>query len=401
MAGQEAAIGALGILILVGVFGRLFLKKTGFSDVFLLLLLGAAAGAFLDEATVEGMRHLLLPLGAVALLMIILDEGLRLSFDSLRRQAHKVLLFGFFSFFLSLGFVFCLAYFVFGMDAVLSLLVGAIFASVAPELLSGFLSGLGATERIKSIGELEAIFSDAMSVMLTLLIASAFLANQAISAEFLPVQIGFVLLLSLAFGSIFAVLWKAVFSKLSKESDHLLVIALGAVLYAVAGSLGANSVIAVFSFAFFVGNSSKSSAAELQKFQSEVSFFLRTFFFVYLGALLFHSPKPVEVGIFALAIALVLGVARLFSSRIIRIIEPEAKRDMLLPFVSCRGLTAAVLAVVVYEELTAAGIAMPIDLPLLALFVVFFTNLTSAWLVLKKGWKKEKQRPNEWGEVPV
>ena len=53
MAGQEAEIGALGIIILAGVVGRLFLKKTGVSDVFLLLLFGVAAGAFLPASSVQ------------------------------------------------------------------------------------------------------------------------------------------------------------------------------------------------------------------------------------------------------------------------------------------------------------------------------------------------------------
>ena len=38
MAGEEAAIGAMGVLIFAGLLGRLFLRRTGVSDVFLLML---------------------------------------------------------------------------------------------------------------------------------------------------------------------------------------------------------------------------------------------------------------------------------------------------------------------------------------------------------------------------
>src|SRR3989338_669233 len=110
MAGQEAEIGALGIIILAGVIGRLFLKKTGVSDVFLLLLFGACAGALLQPDVVEGMGALMLPLGAVALLMIIMDEGLRLSFESLRKQLHKALFLGILSFSLAFALSFAISY---------------------------------------------------------------------------------------------------------------------------------------------------------------------------------------------------------------------------------------------------------------------------------------------------
>ena len=64
MAGQETAIGALGILILSGVFSRAFLKMTGISDVFILMLFGVAAGALLPDNSVLGLQDLMLPLGA-------------------------------------------------------------------------------------------------------------------------------------------------------------------------------------------------------------------------------------------------------------------------------------------------------------------------------------------------
>ena len=112
-----------------------------------------------------------------------------------------------------------------------------------------------------------------------------------------------------------AALWKAIFSKMEHENMHLLVIGLAAILYALAGAVGANGVIAVFAFAFLLGNTSHASIAEVRRFQSEIGFFLRTFFFVYLGALLFHSAKPVDIALFALALSLLLAAARMFSGR--------------------------------------------------------------------------------------
>ncbi len=385
MSGQEAEIGALGIIILAGVLGRLFLKKTGFSDVFLLLVFGACAGALLPQQAVAWLGMLMLPLGAVALLMIIMDEGLRLSFESLRKQLHKAIFLGVLSFAFAFAFTFSISFGLLGLPMLHSLIVAAIFASVAPELLSGFLSALGASESAKGIGEIEATISDSLSVMIALVLAgSVARGGLGISLSALPGDIAIVLLLSAASGSLLAALWKAFVSHIAEENEHLVAIGLAALLYAGASLVGANSVVSVFVFCFFLGNTTHQAIEEVRKFQSEITFFLRTFFFIYLGVLLFHSPKPYEVALAALALSLLLALARMVSSRVVGLLDQSARKGRLLESVSSRGLSSAVLSVIVAGELSSAGVAQAIDLPLLALFVIFFTNLITAFLVFKK-----------------
>ena len=387
---QVAAIGALGVLVLVGVASHLFLKKTGFSDVLLLMLFGVAAGYLLPGSTVEGISSIALPFAAITLLMIILDEGLNLSFEHLRRSAHKALAFGLVSFSLALLLAFLLSHYVMGYSFSLSLLIGAIFGSVAPELLTIFLSSLGASKEAFALGQMESVLSDALSVILSLVLVSAIVEGHSNLSQ-LPYEVAFGVLFSVALGAVCAALWRALFSKAEHENQHLLVIGIAAALYAIAGALGADSVISVFTFAFFLGNIPHPSIEEMRRFQSEISFFLRTFFFVYLGMLLFHSPKPFEIGLFALALSLLLAIARLLSGKFAGFMEPSARASRLLESVSARGLTAAALAIIVANELASAGIAPELDLPLLALFVIFFTNVLSAWMVIRKGGKRRQQ----------
>jgi len=391
MAGQEAEIGALGVIILAGVVGRLFLRKTGVSDVLILLLFGALAGALLPADMVSGMGSLMLPLGAIALLMIILDEGLHLPLSELAKQAHKAVLFSILSFALSFAAAFALSFVMLGQNAILSLAIAAIFASVAPEMVSGFLSAREAHESARGLSELESTLSDALSVIITLLIiavSSAAHGSSGADLGSLPLDLLFTIMLSAALGGIFAALWKGLIARLDEENEHIMAIGIAALLYALSGLLGGNGVIAVFAFGFFLGNSSHKSVEELRRFHSEITFFLRTFFFVYLGILLFHSEKPVEMGLFALALSLLLAVARMLASRAISHLEPTVRKGRLLESISSRGLTSAVLSVIAYNELSLSGTQPAVDLPLLALFVIFFTNAISAFLVLRNR-KKE------------
>lgn len=387
---QVAAIGALGILVLAGVASHIFLRKTGFSDVLLLMLFGVAAGYLLPEASVAGLSGIALPFAAITLLMIILDEGLNLSFDRMRRSAHKAIAFGLVSFSLALVAGFSLSYFIMDYGFPFSLLIGALFGGVAPELLSGFLASLGASKEARALGEIESVLSDAIAVILSFILVGAVVSGEG-SIRALPVEIAFAVLLSIALGAVCAALWRALLSKSEHENQHLLVIGMAAVLYAISGALGADGVISVFTFAFFLGNMAHPSIEEMRRFQSEISFFLRTFFFVYLGMLLFHSPKPVEIGLFAAALSLMLAVARLAAGKLAGMMEPSARASRLLESVSARGLTVAALSIVAYDSLAASGAAPPVNLPLLALFVIFFTNVLSAWLVLKKGGKRKLQ----------
>ncbi|MCX8175394.1 MAG: cation:proton antiporter, partial [Candidatus Micrarchaeota archaeon] len=351
MEAQTAAIGALGVLILAGIGAHILLRKSGFSDVLLLILLGAAAGLFLPQQALSSLSGIALPFASIALLMIILDEGLNLSFEHFKRSAHKAAAFGAVSFALSFACGFALCMLLPGSSPLFSLLVGAMFASVAPELLSGFLSALGASKETAALGRLEAVLSDALSVIISLMIAHAIISGQE-SLQPIPYQVAFIFLFSVAAGSVFAAAWRAFICKIEHENQHLLVIGLAACLYAVSAALGADSVISVFTFAFFLGNISHPSISEMRRFQSEISFFLRTFFFVYLGMLLFHSPKPLQVGLFALSLSILLALSRLVSGKLACLLEPSARQSGILERVCARGLTLATLSIVVFEELS-------------------------------------------------
>lgn len=172
MAGQEAVIGALGILIFSGIIGRIFVRKTGIPDVFLLLLAGACAGALLPAPTMEESKELLLPLGSIALLMIMLEEGLSLKLSELFSGAHKAFFIGSLSFLLSLLCAYLIGSFILGLTAQQSLLLGAVFSSVAPEILAGFLMAARASASQVNIARVEGAFTEPLSVMLALLLIS-------------------------------------------------------------------------------------------------------------------------------------------------------------------------------------------------------------------------------------
>ncbi|MCX8196852.1 MAG: cation:proton antiporter [Candidatus Micrarchaeota archaeon] len=380
MAGGEEIIGALGLLIFVGLASRFFLKKTGLSDIFVLMLAGIIAGFFVSASDLSALSFLALPFASITLFMIILGEGLNLSLEH-AKFAHKALFFGGLNFFVSFLAISALGYFAFKLEPFVALALAAIYSGVAPEILSGVLSGLNAGRETTAIGELEAVFADALSIMFAFLFISAAIGSHTFS--FGAIDFVIAILLSVALGALFAAFWRFFFFKAESENQHLLVIGLAAILYVISAFFGANSVISVFTFAFLLGTLTHPSIEEMRRFQFEFSFFLRTFFFLYLGMLVLHSPKPVELAVFAVAISFLVAFLRLAIGKALLKLSVSAKEERILEYVSGRGLTCAVLSIIAYEKLSRYLVPVP-DLPLLSLFVIFFTNSITAFLLLKK-----------------
>jgi len=217
MAGAETEIGTIGLIILIGVIGRLFLKKTAISDIFLLIIFGAFCGIFLSSEFVLSFQPLLLELGALTLLMIILDEGLHLSLKELFLQLHKAVFFSFLSFVLSFILTLFACAVLFKLDLMLSFLISSIFASVAPELLSSFFSARETEESTKSMAEIEATLSDSFSVILTFIFLEAIIHHQAQpQLDLLFAEIVLIFFISLALGALGAFIWKLSITKIAQ-----------------------------------------------------------------------------------------------------------------------------------------------------------------------------------------
>jgi NhaP-type Na+/H+ or K+/H+ antiporter len=118
---------------------------------------------------------------------------------------------------------------------------------------------------------------------------------------------------------------------------------------------------------------------KIKEFNSEISFFARTFFFVYTGMLM--TITSVMFFIWGLVLTLVISISRYFAVRISLKNKPLYKHRFFITSMMSRGFVAAVLA---YFPL-AFGIPHALDMANLIFVVIFTTVVVSTLVIWRRG----------------
>ncbi|MBS3068912.1 cation:proton antiporter [Candidatus Micrarchaeota archaeon] len=338
MAGGELVVGALGALIAIGILGSLFFRRTGVNDVMLLILLGIAIGPIAGVVDAKSIEPLVPSIGSIALLMVVFSEGLNLSFENLRDNAFDVLLLGAMCFALAFGASFGILHLAFGWGILDALLMAAILCASAPEIIAIVVEEMKMSGKLRQIAKLEAVLADSAAVIVAFSLLGL-VGAQEMDIE--PQQIAYgaaiVALLSVALGAVCALVWHFLISAAYKKYAHLGALAIACFLFAASGAWGANGVLAVFSFGFFIGN--RKGEESLRLFQDEFSFLIRTFFFVYLGML--FAPEQfanTSVLLIGLSLSLAIAIARKIAVGAFSFFQRAAREDRVLSSLVQRGL---------------------------------------------------------------
>ncbi|MFH1257693.1 MAG: hypothetical protein V1658_02050, partial [Candidatus Micrarchaeota archaeon] len=109
------------------------------------------------------------------------------------------------------------------------------------------------------------------------------------------------------------------------------------------------------------------------QFQIEVSFFVRTFFFVYLWLILNVSNVTMTIIIVAAFLILLIGLARFLGVKLLSQLFTDPRQNMLMVTMMPRGLAAAVLAFLPFRQ----GIANLDYFSEIVFLVIVLTNLVA------------------------
>jgi len=159
-------------------------------------------------------------------------------------------------------------------------------------------------------------------------------------------------------GFIVGMVWIAGLSRLRRrEFEYMLVLAVLLLLYAFVESVNGSGAIAAFVFGVVLANSREISNmiklkkeaimhAEVGRFHNEVSFLIRTFFFVYLGLIVtFGNLYVIFLGLALTIILMAMRFLTVFTSTIGMDFQTDSKGSVksLMSVLMPRGLAAAVL----------------------------------------------------------
>jgi len=342
---------AASVVIILGVLGEAFFKKTGIPDILLLMVLGIIIGPVLGIIQPEAVLEIVPYFAAVALIIIMFDGGLNLHIGKVLKTAHFAIILVIVGFALSVGIVAGLAHYGLGWEWIDSILLGTIVGGSSSIIVFGLVQKIRISDDAKSMLSFESALTDIFAVIIAFVLFEAALSGE-FSLDLLGVTIGKAILVGLVLGFGVGIPWMFVISKL-KNAQHSYMLTIGMVflLFFLATSFGESGALTALVFGLMLGKKTYFSRLLKVKFpedtidnslHNQVTFLVRAFFFVFVGLLAsFAQLEYVIFGVIA-AIAIYIGRIIITKSVLVRGFSKLDKRvtSVMIP----RGLAAAVLA---------------------------------------------------------
>jgi len=342
---------AASVVIILGVLGEAFFKKTGIPDILFLMVLGIIIGPVLGIIQPEAVLEIVPYFAAVALIIIMFDGGLNLHIGKVVKTAHFAIILVIVGFALSVGIVAGLAHYGLGWEWIDSILLGTIVGGSSSIIVFGLVQKIRISDDAKSMLSFESALTDIFAVIIAFVLFEAALSGE-FSLDLLGVTIRKAILVGLVLGFGVGIPWMFVISKL-KNAQHSYMLTIGMVflLFFLATSFGESGALTALVFGLMLGKKTYFSRLLKVKFpedtidnslHNQVTFLVRAFFFVFVGLLAsFAQLEYVIFGIVA-AIGIYIGRIIITKSVLVRGFSRLDKRvtSVMIP----RGLAAAVLA---------------------------------------------------------
>jgi len=342
---------AASVVIILGVLGEAFFKKTGIPDILFLMILGIIIGPVLGIIQPEAVLEIVPYFAAVALIIIMFDGGLNLHIGKVLKTAHFAIILVIVGFALSVGIVAGLAHYGLGWEWIDSILLGTIVGGSSSIIVFGLVQKIRISDDAKSMLSFESALTDIFAVIIAFVLFEAALSGE-FSLDLLGITIGKAVLVGLVLGFGVGIPWMFVISKL-KNAQHSYMLTIGMVflLFFLATSFGESGALTALVFGLMLGKKTYFSRLLKVKFpedtidnslHNQVTFLVRAFFFVFVGLLAsFAQLEYVIFGIVA-AIGIYIGRIIITKSVLVRGFSRLDKRvtSVMIP----RGLAAAVLA---------------------------------------------------------
>lgn len=340
------------ITIILGYIGHMIFARTKIPDVIWLMILGLIVGPVLNLVNVDMFISLSLFMSALALIVILYDAGLNMNFYQMLRGVPRSTLLSIIEILLSMVVIGYISSYIFGFSLITGMLLGVIVGGTCSPTVITIAEGLKIRGDVKTFLELESILTDPLCIVVSIALIQIIVSNLPLSSAVESIFSAFSI--AIVLGLIAGVIWLSVLDRLKgKPFDYMLTIAVIFLMYVFVETVGGSGSVSVLAFGLVLGNSTIFSRMlrlkklftidkVMKRFHTEVSFFIRSFFFVYIGMILTIKQEFIIYGI---GISLMLILLRFVAVQIATIGMVMSKLELnLVRIMAPRGLAAAVLA---------------------------------------------------------
>ncbi|MEM2994406.1 MAG: cation:proton antiporter [Candidatus Bathyarchaeia archaeon] len=377
-----------GSIIVIGFLGNYFLERTGFPDMLFLIVLGMLIGPVTGVADSASIMGLAPYLAALALVFILFDGGMSMNIYRVFSESPRAAVLAGVGFLFNVVVIslFMMFFVIPDFPPLYSALFGTMYGGSSSIAVISLVSKLKPSEKCKAILSLESAITDIFQIVFSLVIIEVILTGkvdlisvgQSVASRF---SIGIVL------GVLFGIFWLSTLKRIIRATYvYMLTLSVALLVYSFSEFLGGSGALCSLLFGVVLGNEKEIYRmlrmerplnavidTGLKRFESEVAFLLRTFFFVYIGLIVTISEiRTVIIGVIISLVLLLLrlGAVKIATARCSELAEERPIMNVML----IRGLAAAVLATLPmqYADPTKYGEAGSIFEQLASLYI----NLT-------------------------
>lgn len=364
----------VAVIIALGFFADIFFNKTKIPDVIWLLLFGILIGSVLkivDQEELFGMAPLFT---SIAIAIILFESGRKMKIMELFRESYSVTIFMLANLLMSTLLLALGGRFLFGLELEKAVLLGVIVAGTSSPMIVTIVDRLGIRAKVKTIMSVESVINSPFVIVVGLILMESLASPQSIiSFSNISSDIAKNFAVSIVVGLIIGVVWARALSNLQiYKYHHLMTISVLFLVYVLSDYLGGSGAMAalvmgitVGNYAFIFSKIEKKKIVVLTKetkdFNAIIAFVIRTFFFVFIGAVAsLDDYRSIAIG---LALTVLLLAARFMvvypTASILRL----SMREMLtMGFMIPTGLSAAVLAVLPFAYYNISGTEHFVDI---------------------------------------
>ncbi len=395
----------VGVIITIGFLANVLFRRTGFSDAIFLLFIGVVLGPIMQIFPRENLLPMTPLLASLALVMILFDGGLHMSLNRVLSQSlRSIILAVMYLFSVTIG-VSLFAHFVMYLEWLEALMLSPMIAGTSSVVIIPLVSKLNINKECGVTLTLESAVTDILNIVLLVTILEMY-SGGFVSLEDAITSIAAKFAVGVLLGMFFGVFWiRVIYTIRNMEYTYIFMIAVLLICYTVTEILGGSGALALLLFGLVLGNdrdivrmlrmkmdasSIRNVQRILRRFHGELSFLIRTFFFVFLGLIYDVSgvsvgfiydiiPVPLLTGIFYglifTGIDLILRYGAVWVSTAN---SPMSSHRSLMTLMCGQGLAHAVLSVIVYEKLMEMGVEIGIIYPIIVVNVIIMTNIVTS-----------------------
>ena len=285
----------LAVIMLLGFVGEIAFRKKRIPDMLLLLLIGIMIHytGIIPTVYLSIMKDLLGFVGTIALIFIVFGGVLKLDLEKFGRSVPKGIAMASADLIFVIGILTPLLYFFFKIPLIDSLLLATVLSETSVTFIVPLIARVNLNENIKHIVEVETIMNSIMNIIVVLLILSVI--NQQFTITGMAGYLFGSISESLVLGGVVGIVWLVVLRQALTPHYYIATIAILLALWGVSDYLGASAILTVFLFSVIITNSVPISKIikisgsinneSLSYFNQEITFFVLTLFYVYIGIL--------------------------------------------------------------------------------------------------------------------